>query len=287
MIKKVLNFSRETEEIFYRKKNYYNMNLISIALMIFVLNFFLAYSYNIIKLNKIIQNNYKINIYIEKGSSKADIEEMEKKVLSYDEVRYVKFRSKEMILSQMEKELGISMRRGENPLYDSMLVTFKKPDNLKALEEKLLKEDGIIEVMYSNESINEIATRIEENKKLIIYVGIFAILPILVTVYNLIHGALLSQLEDIKSKIYLGLKKSQALKPYYFINLMKVFASSILGGLLFLNLYEAAKNQNLPINLGSILLSNIEAASLAGILVISITVILPYLSVKSINISGE
>ena len=141
--------------------------------------------------------------------------------------------------------------------------------------------------MYSEESINEIATRIEENKKLIIYVGIFAILPILVTVYNLIHGALLSQVEDIKSKIYLGLKKSQALKPYYFINLVKVFASSILGGLLFLNLYEAAKNQNLSINLGSILLSNIEAASLAGVLVISITVILPYLSVKSINISGE
>ena len=125
MIRKVLNFSRETEEIFYRKKNYYNMNLISIALMIFVLNFFLAYSYNIIKFNKIIQNNYKINIYLEKGNSKSDIEELEKKVLSYDEVRYVKFRSKEMILSDMEKELGISMRRGENPLYDSMLVTFK------------------------------------------------------------------------------------------------------------------------------------------------------------------
>jgi cell division protein FtsX len=287
MIKRVLNFSRETEEIFYKKKNYYNMNLVSLALMIFVLNFFLAYSFNIVKLNEKIKNNYKINVYIEKGTSDVGIEELEKKILAYDDVRYVKFRSKEMVLNEMEKELGMSIRKGENPLYDSMLITFRNPENLKSLEEKLLKENNIIEVMYSEQSIEGAVNRIEENRKLIMYVGIFAILPILVTVYNLIHGALVSQLEDIKSRVYLGMKKSQALKPYYFINISKVFVSSLLGGLLFLNLYEAVKNKNLPINLESVLLSNLEAVAVTGILVAFMTIILPYLSVKSINISGE
>ena len=100
-----------------------------------------------------IKNNYKINVYIEKGTSDVGIEELEKKILAYDDVRYVKFRSKEMVLNEMEKELGMSIRKGENPLYDSMLITFRNPENLKFLEEKLLKENNIIEVMYSEQSI--------------------------------------------------------------------------------------------------------------------------------------
>ncbi|MGL5722969.1 cell division protein FtsX, partial [Cetobacterium sp.] len=110
---------------------------IALVLSFMIFNIFISLSSNSYFIGKILKNNYFMTVELQNDGVKEKIQEFEKFLLENENVKGVKFLSKEEAFRNLQKELEIVIPKSENPLPNSIIIYFKNEKNLHAIQELL------------------------------------------------------------------------------------------------------------------------------------------------------
>ena len=157
--------------------------IISVSLSLLLLGIFSLLLITSFEIKKSIQENIELNIYLNKGLSENEILRINKIILSKNyilnnEESSVIFISKEKAAKSYSKELGQDFIKflGTNPLRDLFILKvnpdFFKNEELLKIEEDIIKINGVYEITYPRDLIQNINSNI--NQIGIILVGLFS-----------------------------------------------------------------------------------------------------------------
>jgi cell division transport system permease protein len=228
----------EITELVQKNTTYYTLSFITLIFAFLFFNISLISIYNLHQNNEILSKNYNLNVYINKNVSQNSIEEIEKNILKIDGVESINYLDKKVALYKLTEKLGITNSGMSNPLLNSFSVSTSGEENLNNAKTIIEEIDGVKEVILNDKESAVINDKVAQNKKLMTWLFFITLLPVIIMKFNIMHSTVLSQHHDIEAKLYLGLDKKEILRPYYFINNIKFISAGIIGGLLFLNLYE-------------------------------------------------
>lgn len=288
MAKGIRVFFNEIDEIIERSFKSYRINILTLVAAFVILNSVGGVILNFKQNTENLKDHYKVSIYLKGNPDEKTLNGFEEKLLKLTEVKYLKYESKEVELRELEDDLGIRLPKGNNPLSDSISLTFDGYENLGKLQERLDEEDALIKEVYiDKDGLESLNKRIIKNETIIKYFFMMAFLPVIFIVFNLFHMNILNHRRDIVTKIYLGGERKTVLKPYYFISDAVFVGSAIVGTLIFLNIYEVFRNEFINYEKDYILASTEEMLVLAAITTLIIIVIFPLLSRILYKIKGE
>lgn len=287
MLKKIKGFFGELNDIIAKGVKGYRMNLFTLIAAFIVLNTSGAVLLNVYKNNENLRDNYKLSIYFKGDPIEEQLNSFEKKLLGMPEVRSLRYESKEVALRDLENQLGIRVPRGNNPLSNNFLVTFNGYENLESLQQKLDQEELIKEVYVDETQIERLKNRIEKNRGIFISFLAGGFIPLIFIIFSLFHSNILYNNRDITSKVFIGETKKRALKPYYMISDCIFVGASLIGTLIFLNIYEIFRKSFIGIEKGAVLASTEEVLIVAVVVTAITTAIFPILSRKLYRVSGE
>ncbi|WP_291258734.1 permease-like cell division protein FtsX [Fusobacterium sp.] len=200
-----------------------------------ILNFFLAFFINTQGITQKIEREYFFTADFQGNVAEIDKEKTEVEVLKLEGVRQVRYISKEEAFQKLQYQLDVAIPRGENPLSDSLIIYFEKPSDIEKIQTNLENNQNIKEVFVDGEFINYKERQLKFYR--MIMVGIFAgcILPILGIVYYIFYSAISI---DYINNIEIGRDTNSSKVRARKVNLLPFTASSIIGTLIFFNVYS-------------------------------------------------
>ncbi len=288
MVDGIRNFFNELDEIIDREFKNYRINLFTLIAAFIILNVVEGVVLNIHQNTENLKDNYKVSIYLKGNPDEKSLNEFEEKLLQMPEVRHLKYESKEVELRELEDDLGIRLPKGNNPLSDSISLSFDGYDKLEMLQKKLDKEDNIIKEVYVNsEQLENLNSRISKNKTVMKYFFVGAFLPVIFIIFNLFHTNIVKYSRDISAKVYMGEDKKNVLKPYYFISDTIFLSSAFTGILIFLNIYEVFRREVITYDKDYILVSTEQMLVMAVITTIAVILVFPFISRRIYKVNGE
>ena len=281
MFKKVSQMNTEINELIQKNITYYTLSFTTLIFAFLFFNISVISIYNIYQSNKTLNKSYTLGVYMNNNVSQNSIEQIEKNILNLDGVEKISYINKELAFKKLATQLGLSNRGINNPLLNSFIV--KTAGEEKMNEAKIIMDeiDGVKEVVINKKSVTTLNEKIKRNIKLMIGLLLITLLPIKIMIFNIMHSSVVSQNHDIEAKLYLGMEKKEILRPYYFINNIKFISASIIGSLIFLNLYEFIRNEIVELNY---LVPTIQVGIVVGIILILVNLIFPVLSFKLIKV---
>jgi cell division transport system permease protein len=149
-----------------RHKGLTSISVIIMSLSLLMLAVFLLATDNVLRMVGQAQDEMKMYVYLEDGTSDEQIEQLQRQILSQDEVSTVTFVSREEALADFRNQLGpdadmLSALR-TNPLPNSFWVTprneFKNRDAMVTLAGRLENLPGVDEVRYGREFLDKFAS---------------------------------------------------------------------------------------------------------------------------------
>lgn len=198
----------------------------SITLALFVVGLFGLMLIMTKQLTTIIQNNVEMQVFLNKGLSKAEIDKITKTLSTKDyiniqeDIPQVEFISKEEAAEQFTKETGEDFVSflGDNPLRDLLVIKIH-PDYQAAQNlVEIKKEIGFIRGVYEVSYVESLASSINENMKKVslVLIGFSVILfgVVAILINNTIKLALFSQRFLIRSMQLVGATAGFIQKPF-------------------------------------------------------------------------
>lgn len=281
-------FFNELDEIIDRDFRCYRMNFFTLISAFIVLNVVGGVLLNLYQNTENLKDNYKVRIYLKGDPDEKLLNQFEAKLLEMPEVVHLKYESKEVEMRELEDDLGIRLPKGNNPLSDSISLTFAGYDKLELLRQNLDKEDKIIKEVYvDNDQLENLNKKIAKNKTVIQYFSIGGLLPVIIIIFGLLHTNIVKYSRDISSKIYIGENKKSVLKPYYFISDVIFIGSALTGTLIFLNIYEVFRREFINYDRDYILGSTEQMLVLAAVTTLVIILVLPFVSRIIYRVKGD
>lgn len=206
---------------------------LTIIAITFIFNIFFAGFLNISsQVNELKGKNF-IMAELQNSLSQSNKEELERKLLSLKEVQKVIYIDSYTAFQDLQKNLGIVIPRGENPLPDTLRIYFKKAEDVEKLQSVLEESQGIKEFFVDGIYISEINNRV----KVLNLFGIIFGVGMLCSLFTL-SSIFKSQIEadylmniivdDTNPRNYIKAKN---------VNLLPFTVSTLIGLLLFFNFY--------------------------------------------------
>lgn len=206
---------------------------LTIIAITFIFNIFFAGFLNISsQVNELKGKNF-IMAELQNSLSQSNKEELERKLLSLKEVQKVIYIDSYTAFQDLQKNLGIVIPRGENPLPDTLRIYFKKAEDVEKLQSVLEESQGIKEFFVDGIYISEINNRV----KVLNLFGIIFGVGMLCSLFTL-SSIFKSQIEadylmniivdDTNPRNYIKAKN---------VNLLPFTVSTLIGLFLFFNFY--------------------------------------------------
>ena len=259
---------------------------VSISLLLLgIFSFFLLTSFQV---KKVIQENTEVNIYLNKGISNAQVDQIKRILftkeysLSNDE-NTLSYVSSKQAAEDFSKEIGEDFVDflGDNPLRDLIILkinsSFFELEKLSSIESDILSIPGVYEVEYSKEMINNINSNIRNIS--FVFIGIYLILSLIsfILINNTLRIALFSQRFLIRSMQLVGATSAYILKPFIYRGLLYGLVSGIISSI---SLYMLILLANDKIN-GFEMIVSIDQLSIIFITLITTGILMVILSTYS------
>ena len=157
----------------------------------FVFNMFFAVFLNITSEVKQLKNRNFIIAELQNNLSQSKKGELEEKFLNLKEVQKVTYVDSYVAFQELQKNLGIVIPRGENPLPDTLRIYFKNAGDVEKLQNILEETQEIKEFFVDGTYISEINGRVR-------VLNLFGIMTVLGAVFSLflINTLFLFQIEN-------------------------------------------------------------------------------------------
>ena len=217
--------------------------IFSVSLSLLLLGIFSFFVLSSFEVKKLIQENTELNIYLNKGISSSQVDQIKTilytkdYVLSKDEstLNYI---SSADAAEDFVQEIGEDFVDflGNNPLRDLIILKINSDyfefEKLSEIEKNILDIPGVYEVDYSKEMINDINKNIRNIS--LVFTGIFFILFLIsiILINNTLKIALFSQRFLIRSMQLVGATSNYILKPFMLRGLAYGFISGIISSAL-------------------------------------------------------
>lgn len=228
------------------------VTFILIVLSFIILNFFLAFFINVQSIGKKVEAEYFFTADFQSGVSDKEKENTEVEILKLDGVRQVRYVSKEEAFQRLQYQLDVAIPKSENPLSDSLIVYFDKPSSIEGIQVNLENNQNIKEVFVDGEYINYKGRQLQFYKVVSVGIILGCIFPLIAIIYYIFYSAIsidyinnLGIAKDDKSN------RARARK----VNLLPFTSGSIIGTLIFFNIYNYFRNHLLLISSKYLLLS--------------------------------
>lgn len=162
------NFRRKAVAVMFNIKNTREINhftgirrgFLGIIVATFIFNMFFAGFLNITSQIKEFRNKNFIMAELQSRLSQAKKEELEEKFLNLKEVQKVTYVDSYTAFQDLQKNLGIVIPRGENPLPDTFRIYFKNAKDVEKLQSVLEETQEIKEFFIDGIYISEINNRV-------------------------------------------------------------------------------------------------------------------------------
>ena len=274
------------------KKTFGNFPFLSVIfsvslslLLLGIFSFFLLTSFQV---KKVIQENTEVNIYLNKGISNAQVDQIKRILftkeyaLSNDE-NTLSYVSSKQAAEDFSKEIGEDFIDflGDNPLRDLIILkinsNFFELEKLSSIESDILSIPGVYEVEYSKEMINNINSNIRNIS--FVFIGIYLILSLIsfILINNTLRIALFSQRFLIRSMQLVGATSAYILKPFIYRGLLYGLVSGMISSI---SLYMLILLANDKIN-GFEMIVSIDQLSIIFITLITTGILMVILSTYS------
>lgn len=239
------NMIRAEKKIVKSKIQIKKVTFILSILSFIILNFFLAFFINTQSMGEKVKNGYFFTADFQKDVSDAEKGKTEIEILKLDGVRQVRYVSKEEAFQKLQYQLDVAIPRGENPLSDSMIIYFNELSDIESIQTNLENNQNIKEVFVDAEYINYKGRQLKFYRMISVGILIGCILPLLGIIYYIFYSAVSI---DYINSIELGSEDKNARSRSRKVNLLPFTASSIIGTLVFFNIYNYFRNNLLLIS---------------------------------------
>lgn len=223
------------------KKVTFILNILSFI----ILNFFLAFFINTQAIDNKVEKEYFFTADFQNSVSDSEKERTEIEILKLEGVRQVRYVSKEEAFQKLQYQLDVAIPRGENPLSDSMIIYFNKPSDIEKIQVNLENNQNIKEVFVDAEYINYKERQLRFYKMVSVGIFIGCILPLMGIIYYIFYSAV--SIDYINNVGLIKDDRSNRLRAKK-VNLLPFTASSLIGTLIFFNIYNYFRNNLLLIS---------------------------------------
>ena len=222
-----------------------------VVITIVVLNIFISFSLNLKKIsNEALINSFLI-VDLQNNLNEEKRNEIEKYILTVDGVRSVRFMDKSESFKNLQNELNISIPEASNPLTDSLIVSVKNSELMSQVQEIIEKREEVKEVYKDEPYLKQ-----SQEQSYIIYIAqigsaVFSFLIALITIIIFNLGVAIEFLNNANT----GLDYSENIKTSKLKNLIPFSMSTVVGTLIFFNIYVLFRKYVTTANFDSSLLS--------------------------------
>lgn len=220
-----------------RTKPNYFYAIISVALVLFLLGFFVLVvlqGQQVIKLSK---EKVEIIVELKEATSKDLREDLSARLAKtqYVKENSIKFISKEEGAELMRKEFGeeFILLDMPNPLYDVLTFNVKseymQPDSLSRIRDVVRELNAVSDVFYQESIAGDIINNIQKLSLIALGLGIFLLFVAFVLIHNTIRLALYANRFIIKNMELVGASWDFISRPYIFRSMGHGFISGLLA----------------------------------------------------------
>ena len=210
-----------------------------------ILNFFLAFFINVDAIKSRVEAGYFFTADFHKNVSSEDKEKLEIEILKLEGVKQVRYVSKEEAFQKVQYQLDVAIPKGENPLSDSLIIFFDKPTDIEKIKVKLENNENIKEVFVDGEYINYKERQLKFYQMVSVGIVLGCILPLLALIYYIFYSAV--SIDYINNVGLIKDDKTNRIRAKS-VNLLPFTAGSIIGTLIFFNIYIYFRNHLLLIS---------------------------------------
>ena len=215
------------------------------VLSFIILNFFLAFFINVDTIKSRVEAGYFFTADFHKNVSSEDKEKLEIEILKLEGVKQVRYVSKEEAFQKVQYQLDVAIPKGENPLSDSLIIFFDKPTDIEKIQVKLENNKNIKEVFVDGEYINYKERQLKFYQMVSVGIVLGCILPLLALIYYIFYSAV--SIDYINNVGLIKDDKTNRIRAKS-VNLLPFTAGSIIGTLIFFNIYIYFRNHLLLIS---------------------------------------
>lgn len=212
---------------------------IALVLSFMIFNIFISLSSNSYFIGKILKNNYFMTVELQNDGVKEKIQDFEKFLLENENVKGVKFLSKEEAFRNLQKELEIVIPKSENPLPNSIIIYFKNEKNLHAIQELLDVNPMVREIYIDNQFLQSTQKKISA-VNISLFLCLFLSLGMYYQITTILRGVI------IRDYMLYAIKNPENKKNFFVArnkNLIPFLGSAIVGGLIFFNIYTILRER--------------------------------------------
>lgn len=192
-------------------------SITAVAITLLIVGGFTAVILNANKITDDIANDVNIRTYIDLAADDADMDSLEKEILSLEEVESVDFSSKEQELEDIQATYGETyeiFEGDENPLRHVFVVSTYEPHQTHAAAEKIESMSYVSEVNYGGATTDKLFEFVDNFQ----IIGLIAAGLLLILAYFLISNTIRMTINSRKDEITImrlvGATKSYIRWPY-------------------------------------------------------------------------
>lgn len=244
---------------------------ILLVISFIILNFFLSVLTNISSINKKIDNSYFFTADLKSELKEEEKNKIEIDILGVEGVRRVRYLSKEEAFKNLQTQLDVAIPKGENPLSDSLLIYFDNLDTAEKIQESLENNQNIKEVFVDAAFIS-----FQEREKkfyniVFTMVIILLVIPSILGIYYIFYNAVAIDFLNYEDVIPDSKANSRRAKR---INLLPFTGASLVGTLIFFNVYTYFREELIELSNKYLILSIGEIFVIQILAIIAINMVI-------------
>ena len=196
-----------------------SISAVAVALMI--VGLFLTVMLNLNQMANKIENDVEVRVYIDRTATQDQQDKLKEQIKSIDEVKSIKFISREEGLNELMKDFGkdadvIKPYQGdENPLNDAFEIKTDKPKQTEMVANQIMKMDNVSDVSYGKGYVKKLFKVVDVARN----VGIVLILGLLFTsiflIANTIKLTIVARSTEIEIMKLVGATNAFVRWPYF------------------------------------------------------------------------
>jgi cell division transport system permease protein len=202
-----------------------------------IIGIFLLISSNLGLLVSRWKQEVQITVFLKDGLSAAQVSSLKKKLSEEKAIRSISFVTKEQALSDFKKDLkgqeGLLEGLGYNPLPASFQIQlnepYQSPETLQELARALKSLNGVEDVLYGQEWIEQLTLFIRLLKLAGMSLGGLLLLASVVIVSNTIRLTIFSRAEEIDLMRLVGTSWAYIRTPFLFQGVLQGFIGALLS----------------------------------------------------------
>lgn len=277
---KNFNFGDQYGNPVHNKIQIKKTTFVLLMLSFIILNFFIASFLNVQWKIKDLKSNYFFTADFKKDVPDSEKEKTEIDILKLDGVKKLRYISKEEAFQKLQYQLDIAIPKSENPLSDSMLIYFNSPSDIEGIQVNLENNQNIKEVFVDGAYIAHKDRELRFLKTISIGLVLVCIIPLAIMTY-LIYCSGISI--DYINNVGIIQDDNANRKRSKKVNFLPLIASSLIGTLIFFNIYIYFRNHLLVISSNYLILS-LKEIIFMQILILVVIDLLMLLKPKQIKV---